>query len=101
MSVMLLVFCAASSVSSAATLAGFSSFTAVMKLKMLVKAGVARWSLMRTLQIAENPRATLSLASALLSYRSHSTDHTVDSLHQQPTLPEGEPGGLVDGLVST
>jgi len=85
MSVMVLVFCADTSVSMAAAWAGFAAFTAVMKLNRLVNAGVVRWGVMSTFHSGVKPSATASLGSTLLSYRSHNTAHTEDSLHQQPS----------------
>src|SRR5690348_12464100 len=93
------MFCAEISVSMAVAWLAFAARTAVVKLKMLVNAGVVFCVPISTSHIGLKPSATVSFASALPSYMSHNTDQTVDSLHQQPKLPFGEPGGLVDGFV--
>src|SRR5689334_22013325 len=95
------MFCAASNVLMAATLLTLRSFNALMKLKMVVNAGVVRSGPLSTFQIGVNPNVTVSPASPSLSNTSQRMAHTDDSLHQQPKLPAGDPGGVVAGLLFT
>jgi hypothetical protein len=95
------MFWPAISVSIAAAWAGCAVLSAAVKVKMLVSAGVVRSASMSTSHIGLKPSATPSLVSATPSYMSQSSDHTDDSLHQQPKLPLGVPGGFCAGLVST
>src|SRR5690349_4006973 len=96
------MFCAASSVSMAFADAGCAALSAAVNEKMLVNAGVVRWSLMRMSHIGLKPSASVSFVSDWPSYMSQSTDHTVDSLHQQPKLLGTWPGAgdVVDGFAS-
>src|SRR5688500_15895087 len=77
-------FCAATSWLIAAASPGRAAFNAVMNGKIVVNAGVVLCAPIKTSQIGWNPSATLSLASATVSKRSHRMDQTEDSLHQQP-----------------
>src|SRR5690349_20724446 len=96
-----LMFCAATSVLMfVSTPADCPALSAVTKEKMVVNAGVVFCAEVSTVHIGWKPSATLSFASAALSQRSQSSDHTEDSLHQQPLLSLFVPGGLVDGFVS-
>src|SRR6187399_1709338 len=91
-----LMFCAANNVSIAAALLPFKSFSALMKLKMVVNAGVVFCGPLSTFQIGVKPSVTASPVSPSLSKTSQRMAHTEDSLHQHPKLfPVLVAGGFV------
>src|SRR3954465_13653373 len=91
-----LMFCAANRVLIPPALLEFKSFSALMKLKMVVNAGVVLCGPLSTFQIGVKPSVTESPVSPSLSNTSQRMDHTEDSLHQQPKLrPVLVAGGLI------